>query len=132
MMTYAPTAPAAPRTAIQQQPQGQQSSLHTVIARLGKFIELETEQIQTEKNFNFGASSEKKSRLLFELNRASRGIDFAALDKSVLNELARLKQALARNEARIKAHLSAVREVSDIMVNILKNEEADGTYGEMF
>ncbi|MEP1206271.1 MAG: hypothetical protein ABJM29_16950 [Rhizobiaceae bacterium] len=110
---------------------GQQSSLHTVIARLGTFIELETEQIQSEKNFDFGASSEKKSRLLFELNRASRGLDFSQLDRAVLTELARLKRALARNEARIKAHLSAVKEVSDLMVTILKNEEADGTYGEM-
>ena len=110
---------------------GQQSSLHTVISRLGTFIELETEQIQTQKNFDFGASSEKKSRLLFELNRASRGLNFSELDRTVLTELSRLKRALARNEARIKAHLSAVREVSDLMVTILKNEEADGTYGEM-
>ena len=110
---------------------GQQSSLHTVIARLGTFIELETDQIQSEKNFDFGASSEKKSRLLFELNRACRGLDFTQLDRAVLTELSRLKRALARNEARIKAHLSAVREVSDLMVTILKNEEADGTYGEM-
>jgi hypothetical protein len=131
MMTYTPTAPATATTATQLQP-GQQSSLHTVISRLGTFIELETEQIQTDKKFDFGASSEKKSRLLFELNRACRGIDFAALDRSVLHELSRLKQALAKNEARIKAHLSAVREVSDIMVTILRNEEADGTYGEMF
>ncbi len=110
---------------------GQQSSLHTVIARLGTFIELETEQIQSDKSFDFGASSEKKSRLLFELNRASRGCNFEELDRTIMTELARLKRALARNEARIKAHLSAVREVSDLMVTILKNEEADGTYGEM-
>ena len=130
MMTYAPTAPA---TAVNPQQQlGQQSSLHTVIARLGAFIELETEQIQNDKQFDFKASSEKKSRLLFELNRSSRGCDFASLDQSVLNELSKLKKALAKNEARIKAHLAAVREVSDIMVNILKNEDADGTYGETF
>jgi len=110
---------------------GQQSSLHTVISRLGTFIELETKQIQSDKKFDFGASSEKKSRLLFELNRASRGCNFNELDRTVLTELARLKKALARNEAKIKAHLSAVREVSDLMVTILKNEEADGTYGEM-
>ena len=48
---------------------GQVSSLQTIIARLGTFIERETEQIETESNFDFGASSEKKSRLLFELNR---------------------------------------------------------------
>ena len=110
---------------------GQVSSLQTIIARLGTFIERETEQIETESNFDFGASSEKKSRLLFELNRASRGCNLQELDRSILVELVRLKKALARNEARIQAHLSAVREVSDIMVNILKREDADGTYGEM-
>ena len=111
---------------------GQQSSLHMVISRLGTFIELETEQIQSNKNFDFGASSEKKSRLLFELNKASRGCDFSTLDRSVIDQLAHLKKALASNEAQIKAHLSAIREVSDLMVDILKNEEADGTYGEVY
>ena len=110
----------------------QQASLKTVIARLGNFIEAETAEIQSNRNFDFQASSEKKSRLLFELNRASRGCDFSQLDRSVIQELMRLKQALAENEVKINAHLSAIREVSDLMVNIMKNEEADGTYGEVY
>ena len=71
-MSYSPTSlAAAPSNTQPTQPQqaatglpGQQTSLHTVVSRLSTFIELETEQIQSEQKFDFRASSEKKSRLL--------------------------------------------------------------------
>ena len=122
-MNGVPTSAALP---------SQQASLKAVITRLGAFVENETAEIRSNRQFDFQASSEKKSRLLFELNKASRGCDFSTLDRSVIDQLAHLKKALASNEAQIKAHLSAIREVSDLMVDILKNEEANGTYGEVY
>ena len=102
-----------------------------MISRLVMFIEDETKQITETPSFDFKSSSERKSRLLFELNRTCRGMDMTRLDGNVLQELSRLKSALALNEARIRAHLTAVKEISTIMVNILRNEDADGTYGEL-
>jgi len=49
-----------------------------------------------------------------------------------VEELKKLQLALQKNEERIKAHLSAMREISSLMVGVLKNQEADGTYQEFF
>lgn len=110
---------------------GSTSSLSSMISRLKAVIENETEKITGSSDFDFKGSSEKKSRLLFDLNRTCRTLDLTRLDDTVLEDLSRLKTALALNEARIRVHLTAVREVSTIMVNILQNEDADGTYGEL-
>jgi len=101
-----------------------------MISRVTAFIENETIQIRDDQGFDFRSSSEKKSRFLLELNRMSRTLDPANLDHQILTELSCLKTALRANDSRIRAHLRAVREVSKLMVDILQNEDADGTYGE--
>jgi hypothetical protein len=42
--------------------------------------------------------------------------------------LVRLRQKLAKNEAAILAHLSAVNEVANLLKNAIQHAEADGTY----
>jgi len=99
-----------------------------IVERLLNHIRTETTSIRQGNKFDFKNSVERKSRLLFELNRASRAVDINTLDNQCLAQLAQLKTALQENETQLAAHLSAVREVSGIMVQLLKNEEADGTY----
>lgn len=106
------------------------SSFRGIIDRLIVCIDQETQSVRDDAGFDFQASVERKSRLLFELNRASRSINLDDLDSQCIGQLALLKNALQENENQIKAHLSAVREVSGIMVQLIKNEEADGTYCE--
>jgi len=108
------------------------SSVRTILSRLRLFVEDETQRIGSSPNFDFQSSSDRKSRLLFELNRASRAMDPRMMDQGLVDELKKLKTSLKENEMRIKAHLNAVREVSSYMVGVLKNEEADGTYQEFF
>lgn len=131
-MMYSETIPAqtSPIQPTVQAPTG--SSLQLIIRRLSTCIEEETDQVQKDTAYDFRASSERKSRLLYELNRASRTIDFRTLDAACLEELRRLKKALAVNREQIQAHLTAVRDVSRIMVDFIRNEEADGTYGENY
>ena len=105
-------------------------SVLTIIRRLSAYVAAETSEISGNAKFDFQASSERKSRMLIELSRASRSINPAQVDQTLAQELEKLKEALQENERRIKAHLASVREVSALMVNILKNEEADGTYQE--
>ena len=107
-------------------------SVRTILARLHAFLEQETQQINSSPNFDFQVSSERKSRLLFELNRASRSLDPTTPDPHLIADLQKLQVVLRENEMRIKAHLNAVREISNYMVGVLKKEEADGTYQEFF
>lgn len=108
-----------------------QSSLQTLLNRLNFFIEQETIEIGSNTKFDFKTSSEKKSRLLFEFNKASRLADHSTMNETLISELQRLRKALKINEAKIRTHLSALRDVSDILVNIIKDENTDGTYSNL-
>lgn len=108
-----------------------QSSLKVILSRLNLLIEHETAAIGADRSFDYQASNERKSRLLYELNRLNKSLGSTLVDEDLVQDLSKLKDALQRNEAKIGAHLSAVREVSDIMVSILQNDEADGTYSEL-
>ena len=57
-------------------------------------------------------------------------MDFQGLAGECVAELKVLKENLRQNEIQILAHLSAVKEVTGTMVDLIKGEEADGTYGE--
>ena len=111
-------------------PAGDDGNVRRIISRLIEYIEQENSAIEGSGDFDFALSSERKSRLLFEFNRANATLDPAHLADETVSGLRRLKLGLVENERRIQAHLSAVKEVSGILVDIIRDEENDGTYGE--
>jgi hypothetical protein len=84
--------------------------------------------IISRASFDIKASNARKSRCLYELNRAMKGIGHADMLSEHREGLLRLRKKLARNEAAIQAHLSAVSEVANLLKNAIQNAEADGTY----
>ncbi|WP_144379159.1 hypothetical protein [Mesorhizobium amorphae] len=79
-------------------------------------------------NFDLRASNARKSRCLYELNRAIKNITAEDLVDEHKEGLLRLRGKLERNEAALLAHLSAVSEVANLMKNAIQHAEADGTY----
>ena len=70
----------------------------------------------------------RKSRYLYELNKAISALRGAMLGEEHRSGILRLRDKLAANEAAILAHLNAVTEVATLMQNAIQNAEADGTY----
>jgi hypothetical protein len=102
-------------------------SLGTIIARIEEAIEAETAAIRTDVNFDLKASNARKSRHLYDLNRAVRDVGAGALEAH-RPDIARLRDKLADNESAIKAHLSAVNEVARLLQDAIERSEDDGTY----
>ncbi len=103
-------------------------SLSTIIGRIEEAVEEETVGIKTDMSFDIKSSNARKSRYLYELTRAMKGVgqsDFLAEHRDGIK---RLRETLARNEAAIKAHLNAVNEVATLMQNAIRHAENDGTY----
>ena len=98
-----------------------------VIGRMEEAIEAETAAIRSDPGFDIKASNARKSRHLYELNRAARGVELDA-DENLRAALLRLRGKLAANEAALKAHLTAVGEVAAILQDAIERSEADGTY----
>lgn len=103
-------------------------NLLVIIARIEEAVEHETASIRKDPRFDIGASNARKSRYLYELNKATKGLAPADLQGEHRDGLVRLRQKLAANEAAILAHLSAVNEVAGLLQNAIQGAEADGTY----
>lgn len=98
-------------------------SLFATINSLLVCLNEETHALQSGIRFDIAASNTHKNRLLFELSRAS------AHTSADENQLSALKIALQANALVVMGHVAAVRELSDLLISLMRSEMADGTYG---
>lgn len=103
-------------------------NLATLLGRIEAAVEEETAAIRTDTSYDLKASNARKSRYLYELNRAMKGSAQTQFLAEYRDSLLRLRDKLAINEAAILAHLNAVNEVANLMKAAIQNAEADGTY----
>ncbi|MBX3532418.1 MAG: hypothetical protein KF849_17590 [Rhizobiaceae bacterium] len=106
----------------------QPGSLLNLIRRIQEAVDEETHGIRTDPRFDVAASNARKSRYLYDLNRAARGVGDTTLRDDHRAALADLRASLQRNEQAVLAHLNAVREVADIIHGAIRRSETDGTY----
>lgn len=117
--TAAPDAPVAP---------ARPGNLAAIIGRIEEAVEEETAGLRNDTGYDLKASNARKSRYLYELTRAIKGGAEVEFLEQHREGLTRLRQKLARNEAAILAHLSAVNEVAGLLKTAIQRSEADGTY----
>lgn len=106
------------------------ADLAVLLARIEEAIDIETNGIRADMGFDIAASNARKSRHLYDLTRALRGQDDAALLAAYRPEIERLRDKLAINQGAITAHLEAVGEVATLVKQALQDAEADGTYSQ--
>ncbi len=99
-----------------------------IIGRIEEAVDEETSAIRTDIRFDIKASNARKSRYLYELTRAMKGVGETDFLSAHREGLKRLREKLATNEAAILAHMNAVNEVATLMQNAIQHSEADGTY----
>jgi hypothetical protein len=110
--------PAAPRPA----------ALSAIIGRIEEAVEQETAAIRSDPGFDVKGSNARKSRYLYELNRAMKGLSQAEVLREHRDALIRLRGKLAENEKALRAHLNAVAEVASLIREAIQRADADGTY----
>jgi hypothetical protein len=103
-------------------------NLTSIIGRIEETVDAETSAIRTDASFDIKTSNARKSRQLYELNRAISNLDGDDLPGEQRDLILRLREKLAANEAAILAHLNAVNEVASIIQDTVQRAEADGTY----
>lgn len=103
-------------------------SLVSIISRIEEAVERETDAIRTDVNFDIKQSNIRKSRYLYELTKAMRGMGVDDLEPEHRDGMLRLRDKLERNEQAIRAQLNAVSEVASIIQSAIQKSEGDGTY----
>ncbi len=103
-------------------------SLGAIIGRIEEAIDRETAAIRTDVNFDIQESNNRKSRYLYELTRAMKGLGENDLLPEYRQGVERLRDKLIVNENAILAHLKAVGEVAAMIQDAIQRSEDDGTY----
>lgn len=104
------------------------SLVESAIERLEEAVEQETAALNTRAGVDLREFNDRKSQGLLELTRAMRHIEGAAPEPVLVTRLARLRSKLDLNSTALKMHLDAVREISAVMADAMRDAESDGTY----
>jgi len=138
LATSTPTPPgrpatpvaAASQTAAAQRPLADpviEGLLRTIVG-LEAVVEEETQALQMRQPIDLDVYSNRKSQGLMELNRSMQHIEALQHRTQLAPRLDSLRTKLAANQAALKLHLEAVREISGIIANAIREQEHDGTY----
>ncbi|MEX3007054.1 hypothetical protein [Hoeflea sp. TYP-13] len=99
-----------------------------VLGRLNAILEKENAALGTDPNFDVNASNINKSRCLYELSALTKTVPPQNMSRSHGQMLRVIHEKLERNTLKVKAHLDAVRNVTDLLRDAAREAEADGTY----
>lgn len=102
--------------------------LDSAIQRLEEIIDQETAALLGHKAVDLKEFNSRKSHGLLELTRALRQIDEPSITSEIRARLKALRGKLEKNQAVLKTHLEAVREISTIISDAIRQSESDGTY----
>jgi hypothetical protein len=104
------------------------STVESALVRLEEAVEQETAALRARASVDLKEFHERKSQGLLELTRAMRHIDGGTPTPSLMQRLSSLRARLETNSALLKLHLDAVREISAVMTDAIRDAESDGTY----
>lgn len=107
------------------------TSPHTIevsIQRLEEVVDQETLALRTRKAINLKEFNDRKSQALLELTRSLKNVQGGEPDPALAARVGTLKVKLAVNQAALRVHLEAVREVSAAISDAIRQAESDGTY----
>jgi hypothetical protein len=113
---------------LQQAVEGDGQSISKIISGLLTCIREETIALRDNQRYDLSGSNARKSRLLYEFNRAAGGIGAPEHSAELSTQLKTLRAELAANALLVKGHMTALREISEMMIGLVRKDEADGTY----
>ncbi|TPW26912.1 hypothetical protein [Pararhizobium mangrovi] len=102
--------------------------LEAVLTRLETVLHEENRRIGRDVDFDLKASNAAKSRCLYDLTQIARAVDNQSFSATAARRLEAAKGLLVENERKVGAHVAAVRAVSDLIKDAMREAEADGTY----
>lgn len=104
------------------------SALTAALLRLIDTIEDENARLRRQEIVSHATFTDRKNQALRELMAAQRKPSAPRDDGNLHPLLRRLSGLLEDNGRLLKLHISAVGEVSDVIVGSLRDADSDGTY----
>jgi flagellar biosynthesis/type III secretory pathway chaperone len=99
-----------------------------VLDRLCRLLDEESAALVNRTVSRHGPFTERKNQLLRELMMAQRNCATPSALLAIRPQASAVREALLRNQQLLTFHIDAVREVSAIIVDTIRQSESDGTY----
>lgn len=104
------------------------NQLRDVIGRLSATIEEENYILAERRELSLDSLIYKKSQLLLELMRAQKSCGPEFIRFNLEREIRQFKSLMQANQQLLSVHLTAARDVSNTILDVLRHNESDGTY----
>lgn len=104
------------------------AALERCVTRLEEVVDHETAALKRREAVDLREFNNRKSQGLLDLTRCLRVFQGAAPSQAAVGRLAGLRAKLDLNQAVLKLHLDAVREIATVMSDAIKDADSDGTY----
>lgn len=104
------------------------STLDISLQRLEEIIEQETAALRGRGPVDLKSFNDRKSQALLDLSRLLRHAKGAAPNPALEKRIGQIQSKLALNQAVLKIHLEAVREISTRLSDAIQEADSDGTY----
>lgn len=88
----------------------------------------ETEAVSAYRNEELPALNERKTRALFELDRAMKGLQPDEVMDAAWARVRHLRDSLEENRRLLLVHLNAARKISELIEKVMAEADSDGTY----
>jgi hypothetical protein len=123
------TTPATmPRRGRMQAPAATLTALLRAVERTEDLLDEETFALKDRRAIDLVSFIRRKNQGLLEITRAARALRDYEVEPVVTDRLACLKEKLERNQAVLRLHLEAVREVAELLAKAARDADSDGTY----
>ncbi len=114
--------------ALNEREAGAVATARLVMGRLRQVLDEECAILQANGAQPLEVFTTRKNQLLRDLIVAQRGCTSPAALEALAPDTRSLKPALVRNQHLLKTHIDAVKGISAIIVDAIRQAESDGTY----
>jgi flagellar biosynthesis/type III secretory pathway chaperone len=104
------------------------NQLRDVLARLAATLEEENHILEERRDLSLDPIIYKKSQLLLELMRAQKSCNPDLMKSSLEMEIHKFRSLMSANQRLLSVHLTAAKDVSNTILDVLRQNDSDGTY----
>ena len=127
-MENLPAESPRPQPPVQPGTVNSRQALVVAIERANAAVTAETQALRKRAGVDLRDFERRKSQALLDLTRAGRNIGEGPEDKALVEHLRKLRMSLDDNMRLLSTHLTAVREISEMISRSLIEADSDGTY----
>ena len=106
--------------------------LADAIMRTCQAVEQETRELRANSPVDHAGHRHRKDICLLDLTRRSRALDGADPGPEVRAALRSLRDAIIENQATLRLHLNAARQIANILIDIMVEADSDRTYDRAY